>query len=56
MVTPYHGERTAKTDSKTDPKTDPKTDSVNSPALAFAYPLSFPSLCLAVQPRELQTA
>jgi hypothetical protein len=52
MVTPYHGERTAKTDSKT----DPKTDSVNSPVLAFAYPLSFPSLCLAVQPRELQTA
>jgi len=48
MVTPYHGERTAKTDSK--------TDSVNSPVLAFAYPLSFPSLSLAVQPLELQTA
>ena len=48
MITPYHGERTGKTDSM--------TDSVNSPVLAFAYPLSFPSLCLAVQPRELQTA
>lgn len=42
--------------AKTDPKTDSKTDSVNSPVLAFAYPLSFPSLCLAVQPLELQTA
>ncbi len=50
------GRELSRPTAKTDSKTDPKTDSVNSPALAFAYPLSFPSLSLAVQPLELQTA